>query len=73
MVGRLERLAVLLIWGYQLLVRHQLADLLGDLGLGWSAPAADGSCELLGLGAGELATIGAPARPLAEISACRDE
>ena len=37
--GRLERLAVMLIWGYQLLVRHQLADLLGELGLDWSAPA----------------------------------
>jgi hypothetical protein len=71
--GRLERLAATLIWGYHLLVRRQLADLLGDLGLGWSAPAADGSCEVLGLGAGELASIGAPARPLGEISACPDE
>jgi hypothetical protein len=71
--GWLERLAVTLIWGYQLLVRHQLADLLGELGLDWSAPAADGSCALVGLGADELAAIGAPARPLAEISACRDE
>jgi hypothetical protein len=71
--GRLERLAATLTWAYHLLVRHQLADLLGDLGLDWSPPAADGSCELVGLGAGELATIGAPARPLGEISACRDE
>jgi len=71
--GRLERLAATLMWGYQLLVRHQLADLLGDLGLDWSLPAADGSSEVLGLGAGELATIDTPARPLGEISACRDE
>src|SRR6266516_4433108 len=71
--GRLDRLAATLMWGYQLLVRHQLADLLGDLGLDWSLPAADGSSEVLGLGAGELATIDTPARPLGEISACRDE
>jgi hypothetical protein len=71
--GRLERLARTLVWGYHLLVRHQLADLLEGLGLSWTLPAADGSCEVLGLSAAELATIGAPARPLSEISACRDE
>jgi hypothetical protein len=71
--GRLERLAATLVWGYHLLMRHQVADLLEGLGFQWSLPGADGSCEVLGLGAAELATIGQPARPLGEISACRDE
>lgn len=70
--GRLERLASVLVWGYHLLVRHQLTDLLEGLGLNWTLPAADGSCEVFGLAAAELATIGAPARPLGEISACRE-
>jgi hypothetical protein len=71
--GGMERLAQTLIWGYHLLVRHQLTDLLAELELNWSLPAADGSCEVLGLSAGELATIAEPARPLGEISACRDD
>jgi hypothetical protein len=71
--GRLERLARTLLWGYHLLVRHQLTELLEGLGLNWTLPAADGSCEVIGLSAAELAAIGAPARPLSEISACRDE
>jgi len=69
--GRVEALASVLIWGYHLLVRHQLTELLGGLGPNWTLPAADGSCEVLGLSAGELATIGTPARPLGEISWCR--
>jgi hypothetical protein len=71
--SRLERLARTLVWGYHLLVRHQLTDLLVELGLTWTLPAADGSCEVGGLSAGELAAIAEPARPLGEISACRDE
>jgi hypothetical protein len=70
--SRLERLASVLVWGYHLLVRHQLTDLLEGLGLNWTLPAVDGSCEVLGLEAAELATIGEPARPLGEISACRE-
>jgi hypothetical protein len=71
--GRLERLARTLIWGYHLLVRHQLTDLLVELRLNWTLPATDGSCEVLAFSADELAVIVRPARPLSEISACRDE
>jgi len=70
--GRVAALAATLVWGYYLLVRHQLTELLLELGLNWTLPAADGSCEVLGLEAGELAAIGEPARPLGEISACRE-
>jgi hypothetical protein len=70
--GRLERLAATLMWGYHLLVRHQLTDLLLELGLNWTLAAADGSCEVLGLEAAEPAAIATPARPLGEISACRE-
>lgn len=42
--GRVEALASVLVWGYHLLVRHQLTDLLEGLGLNWTLPAADGSC-----------------------------
>jgi hypothetical protein len=70
--SRVETLASALTWGYHLLVRHQLTDLLQGLGLNWTLPAADGSCEVIGLSASELATIGKPARPLGEISACME-
>jgi hypothetical protein len=70
--ARVEALAPVLIWGYHLLVRHQLTDLLHGLGLDWSLPAVDGSCEVLGLSEAELAVVGEPARPLSEISACRE-
>lgn len=70
--GRVEALASVLIWGYHLLARHQLTELLLELGLNWTLPAADGSCEVIGLSAAELATIGKPARPLTDISACRE-
>jgi hypothetical protein len=70
--GRAAALAPVLIWGYHLLVRHQLTELILGLGLDWTLPAADGSCEVLGLAASELATIGQPARPLGEIHACQE-
>jgi hypothetical protein len=61
------------IFGYQLLVRRALTELVGaELGLGWAAPAADGSCEVTGLPARALAEIQQPCRPLGEISACWD-
>jgi hypothetical protein len=59
------------IFGYHLLVRRTLTELVGArLGLGWAAPAADGSCEVTGLPAQALQTIEQPARPLSEIGAC---
>jgi hypothetical protein len=61
------------IFGYQLLVRRAVTDLVGaELGLGWSAPAADGSCEVTGLPARTLAEIQQPCRPPSEIAACWD-
>ena len=61
------------IFGYQLLVRRAVTDLIGaELGLGWAAPAADGSCEVTGLPAQALQAIDKPARPLSEIGACFD-
>jgi hypothetical protein len=70
--ARVEALAPVLTWGYHLLVRHQLTELLHGLGLDWSLPAADGSCEVLGLSEAELAVVGEPARLLGEISWCRE-
>jgi hypothetical protein len=61
------------IFGYHLLVRRAVTELVGaELGLGWSAPAADGSCEVTGLPAQALQAIDQPARPLSEIGACWD-
>ena len=61
------------IFGYQLLVRRAVTELVGaELGLGWAAPAADGSCGVTGLPARALQVIEAPCRPLAEIGACFD-
>ena len=61
------------IFGYQLLVRRAVTELVGaELGLGLAAPAADGSCEVTGLPAQALQTIEQPARPLSEIGACWD-
>ena len=60
------------IFGYHLLVRRAITELVGaELGLGWAAPAADGSCEVTGLPARALAEI-EPCRPLSEIGACWD-
>jgi hypothetical protein len=70
--ARVEVLAPVLTWGYHLLVRHQLTELLQGLGLDWSLPAVNGSCEVLGLSEAELAVVGEPARPLGEISVCRE-
>ena len=42
------------------------------LGLGWAAPAADGSCEVTGLPTRVLQSIEEPCRPLSEIGACLD-
>ena len=61
------------IFGYHLLVRRAVTDLVGaELGLGWAAPAPDGSCAVTGLPARALAEIKQPCRPLGEISACPD-
>ena len=61
------------IFGYHLLVRRAVTDLVGaELGLGWAAPAPDGSCAVTGLPARALAVIKQPCRPLGEISACPD-
>ena len=61
------------IFGYQLLVRRAVTELVGaGLGLGWAAPAADGSCEVTGLPARVLQSIEQPARALSEIGACWD-
>ncbi len=61
------------IFGYHLLVRRAVTELVGaELGLGWSAPGADGSCEVTGLPAQALQAIDQPARPLSEIGACWD-
>jgi hypothetical protein len=61
------------IFGYQLLVRRAVTELVGaELGLGWAAPDADGSCEVTGLPAQVLEVIEAPCRPLSEIGACFD-
>jgi len=61
------------IFGYHLLVRRAVTELVGaELGLGWAAPATDGSCEVIGLPARALAEIRQPCRPLSEIAACWD-
>jgi hypothetical protein len=61
------------IFGYHLLVRRAVTELVGaELGLGWAAPAADGSCEVTGLPARALDVIRQPCRPLGEIAACWD-
>jgi hypothetical protein len=61
------------IFGYHLLVRRAITELVGaELGLGWAAPVADGSCEVTGLPARALAEVEQPCRPLAGISACLD-
>jgi hypothetical protein len=61
------------IFGYHLLVRRAVTELVGaELGLGWAAPAADGSREVTGLPARALQVIQEPYRPLGEIGACWD-
>jgi hypothetical protein len=71
--GRVAEQAERHIFGYQLLVRRAVTELVGaELGLGWAAPAADGSCGVTGLPARALQVIEAPCRPLFEIGACFD-
>jgi hypothetical protein len=65
--------ASLHIWGYQLLLRREVNQLVRELDLGWALPAGDGSCELLGLPARVLEGVEQPCRPLSEIAACRLE
>jgi hypothetical protein len=65
--------AELHIFGYHLLVRRAVTELVGaELGLGWAVPATDGSCEVTGLPAPALDAIRRPCRPLGEIGACWD-
>jgi hypothetical protein len=71
--GRVAEQAERHIFGYQLLVRRAVTELVGaELGLGWAVPAADGSCEVTGLPARALQVIKSPCRPLSEIGACWD-
>jgi hypothetical protein len=71
--GRVAEQAERHIFGYQLLVRRAVTELVGaELGLGWAAPAVDGSCEVTGLPARVLQSIEQPCRPLSEIGACLD-
>jgi hypothetical protein len=65
--------AALHIWGYHLLVRRGVNDLVRELDLGWAPPAEDGACEVLGLPSRVLAAVEEPCRPLGEIAACRLE
>jgi len=71
--GRVEEQADLHIFGYHLLVRRVVTELVRELGVGWAAPADDGSCEVTGLPARVLQAIEEPCRPLVEIAACRLE
>jgi hypothetical protein len=71
--GRVAEQAERHIFGYQLLVRRAVTELVGaKLRLGWAAPAADGSCEVTGLPARALQVIEEPCRPLLEIGTCWD-
>lgn len=67
------RMAERMVFGYHLLLRQAVSPLIGELGLGWGAPAPDGSCELWGLSPQVAASISQPARPLGEIAACQHE
>jgi hypothetical protein len=70
---RVEEQADLHIFGYHLLVRQAVNDLVRELGLSWAPPADDGSCEVTGLPARVLQAVEEPCRPLSEIVACRLE
>jgi len=67
---RVEEQADLHIFGYHLLVRQVVTELVRELDLGWAPPANDGSCEVTGLPTRVLQTIEQPCRPLSEIGAC---
>jgi hypothetical protein len=72
-VQRVEEQADLHIFGYHLLVRQAVTELVPELGLGWAPPANDGSCEVTGLPARVLHAVDQPCQPLSEIAACRLE
>jgi hypothetical protein len=61
------------VWGYHLLVRRAVTELVRELDLGWAPPGEDGACEVLGLPTRVLAAVGVPCRPLGEVGACRLE
>jgi hypothetical protein len=65
--------AALHIWGYHLLLRSAVTELVRELDLGWAPAAEDGSCEVLRLPTRVLQAIDQPCRPLAEIGVCRLE
>jgi hypothetical protein len=67
---RVEEQADLHIFGYHLLVRQAVTELIRALGLGWAPPANNGSCEVTGLPTRVLQAIERPCQPLAEIAAC---
>jgi hypothetical protein len=69
-LDRVDEQADLHIFGYHLLVRRAVTELVRELGLGWAPPAEDGSCEVTGLPARVLTAVERPCRPLAEIDAC---
>jgi hypothetical protein len=71
--GLVAEQASLHIWGYHLLLRREVNELIRELDLGWALAADDGSCEVLGLPTRVLAAVEEPCRPLAEIAACRPE
>jgi hypothetical protein len=67
---RVEEQADLYIFGYHLLVRRAVTELIRELGLGWAPPADDGSCEVTGLPTRVLTAVEQPYQALAEIAAC---
>jgi len=71
--GLVAEQAALHIWGYHLLLRSAVNDLVRELDLGWAPAAEDGACEVLGLPTRVLAAVEEPCRPLGEIAACRLE
>jgi hypothetical protein len=71
--GRVEEQADLHIFGYHLLVRRTVTELIRELGLLWAPPGADGACEVLGLPSRVLQAVEQPCRLLGEIATCRLE
>ena len=65
--------ATLHIWGYHLLLRRAVIELVRELDLRWAPAAEDGCCEVLGLPTRVLQAVEEPCRPLSEIAACRLE
>jgi hypothetical protein len=65
--------AALHIWGYHLLLRRAVTELVRELDLAWAPQAEDGACEVLALPTRVLQAMEAPCRPLGEIAACRLE